>query len=142
MKKSPNALLNAVNKPVESPPAPVPNGGKFKTPVPDNDYPETLGGKPPHPGYLEKGPLFTREMWDKWTPEMLNLPSRPVRTTRNPNPKYVDAISTAMSSLEEPRTQVTGPPPCSGFLQRGSWSATSADLDVINSSIGAMVSAA
>ena len=55
------------------------------------EYYETLSGKKTHPGYLEKGPLYTKEMWDKWTPEMLNINSsntRPVRSTRNPNPQY------------------------------------------------------
>ena len=44
----------------------------------------------PHPDYLAKGDVITREMFDKWTPDLLNLPNRPVRSTRNPNPNYVD----------------------------------------------------
>ena len=58
---------------------------------------ETLSGKKPHPGYLAKGPIFTKEIWDKWKPEYLGLPpvptnSRPVRTSRNPAPQYLDAV--------------------------------------------------
>ena len=56
---------------------------------------ETLSGKQPHPGYLQKGPLITSKMFDNadW-PSILNIPksSRPARSTRNPNPQYVDAI--------------------------------------------------
>ena len=51
---------------------------------------ETLSGDQPHPGYIAKGPLITADMLKKWTPEMLNLPTRPVRSTRNPNPLYID----------------------------------------------------
>ena len=64
--------------------------------VPSSSSLPEKGGKiqnarKPHPAYLEKGELFTEEMMDKWTPELLNLPSnsRPVRSTRNPNPNYV-----------------------------------------------------
>ena len=49
----------------------------------------------PHPDYLAKGPLITREMFNKWTPDLLNLPARPVRSTRNPAPNYVDAMVAA-----------------------------------------------
>ena len=53
-----------------------------------------------HPEYLKKGPLITEDMYNRadW-PEILNIPqsSRPVRTTRNPTPKYVDAMWTASS---------------------------------------------
>ena len=42
-----------------------------------------------------KKPIITREMFDKWTPELLNLPSRPVRSTRNPQPNYVGAMIAA-----------------------------------------------
>ena len=49
---------------------------------------------PPHPNYVAKGPIITREMFDKWSPDMLGLPSntRPARSTRNPTPRYVDAM--------------------------------------------------
>ena len=40
----------------------------------------------PHPDYLKRGPLITREMFNKWTPELLGI--RPPRSTRNPNPNY------------------------------------------------------
>ena len=50
------------------------------------------------PAKIQKGPLITRAMFDQWTPELLGLPEtekpdRPVRSTRNPNPIYVDAIN-------------------------------------------------
>ena len=58
---------------------------------------ETLDGTKPHPGYLEKGPLITKEIFDKWKPEYLGLPersnTRPARSTRNPDPKYVDSLA-------------------------------------------------
>ena len=50
-------------------------------------------------------PVFTRETFDKWSPEVfkaagspdfVNTPSgRPVRSTRNQNPQYIDAITAA-----------------------------------------------
>ena len=53
-----------------------------------------------------KGPVITREMFDKWTPDLLGIPhpsspapqpptasTRPVRSSRNPNPQYIDAIN-------------------------------------------------
>ena len=55
---------------------------------------ETSNRKQLHPNYLAKGELITDDMFRQWTPELLNIPppsSRPVRTTRNPNPQYVDA---------------------------------------------------
>ena len=41
----------------------------------------------------DKGPIITREMYDNWTPDLLGIPpsTRPVRSTRNPNPKYNDS---------------------------------------------------
>ena len=43
--------------------------------------------KPPNPN----GPLITRDMFDKWTPDLLGLPpSRPARSTRNANPRYAE----------------------------------------------------
>ena len=56
---------------------------------------DTLSGRRPHPDYLKKGPVITDEMFQKWTPDLLNLPRRPVRATRNQSPKYVDAIWSA-----------------------------------------------
>ena len=53
-----------------------------------------------------KGPVITREMFDKWTPELLGLPNttesasgRPVRSTRNPKPNYIDAINGHFASI-------------------------------------------
>ena len=38
-----------------------------------------------------KGPLITKKMLDNWNPDLLGLHSdRPARSTRNPNPQYVD----------------------------------------------------
>ena len=50
---------------------------------------ETLSGNAPHPDYVRKGPIITTEMFQKWTPDLLDLPTRPVRQSRNP-PQYVD----------------------------------------------------
>ena len=53
---------------------------------------DTLSGKPPHPGYLAKGPLITEKMLDQWTSDMNNKTehnsNRPLRSTRNANPQY------------------------------------------------------
>ena len=65
------------------------------TPSADMSLPETTS-KTPHPDYIKKGPLITEEMFDNanW-PKILQIPSRgrPIRSTRNPNPSYVDAVS-------------------------------------------------
>ena len=80
-----------------------PDGGKIQT------------TKTPHPDYVKKGPLITDEMFSKWTPELLNLPSRPVRSTRNPNPVYVDSIECSFSPA--------------------AWSASNAEIEALNNSI-------
>ena len=82
---------------------------------------ETLSGRKPHPEYLAKGPIISKESFDKWTPEMLGIPqnSRPVRSTRNPQPKYVDAVSMPMSS----------------YLGSIAWSASPIEIDAINKAI-------
>ena len=57
-------------------------------------------GRNVHPDYLNKGPLITKEMFDKWTPSIVGANgqssfssyNRPVRSTRNVNPSYVDAM--------------------------------------------------
>ena len=54
--------------------------------------------------------------------------NRPVRSTRNPSPIYVDAFSTV--------AEATGPPPFRGFPKLRTWSASASDLDAINASIG------
>ena len=52
---------------------------------------------------------------------------RPARTTRNPNPSYVDALSI---------DRITGPPPSPAFLKRNNmWSASAKDLYNINKAI-------
>ena len=66
-----------------------------------SDHHDTLSGKPPHPGYIEKGPLITQKMFDDadW-PKILNLPStRPIRSSRNQSPNYVDSLSVPMGSI-------------------------------------------
>ena len=79
---------------------------------------ETLSGNKPHPAYLTKGPIISEEMYNKWTPQMLGLPeSRPVRSTRNPSPKYVDSISLDASHV--PRF----------------WSASKSELESLNKAI-------
>ena len=103
---------------------------RSKSPTKTNDVSEkiqtafdTLSGKPPHPDYIKKGPIITNQMFDdaNW-PQILKIPesSRPIRASRNPNPRYVDAIS-------------FGPPPQLGFPRvQPTWSASSADLAEIN----------
>ena len=57
---------------------------------------ESLSVKSPHPNYVRKGPIITNEMFSKWSPDMLEASgtnARPVRSTRNKNPKYVEAIA-------------------------------------------------
>ena len=57
-------------------------------------------GRNVHPDYLAKGPLITREMFAKWSPSIISAGgqssfssyNRPVRSTRNANPSYVDAM--------------------------------------------------
>ena len=76
---------------------------------------DTLTGKRPHPGYLAKGPLITTEMFEKWTPDLLGLPSvgneRPIRSTRNKNPLYVNAMwSASKEELEIINRSVTQRP--------------------------------
>ena len=63
------------------------NESPVADPLPDN-RPQ------PHPDYIKKGPIITRQMFDKWTPDLLGLPAsgRPIRATRNPAPNYVDAL--------------------------------------------------
>ena len=63
--------------------------------VADDTAYETMSGKRPHPAYLEKGPVITREAFDKWSPEVFRAAgspdfTRPQRSTRNPSPKYKD----------------------------------------------------
>ena len=74
---------------------------------------ETLSGRAPHPDYLKKGPVITRQMFDQWSPDTFaaagsSLSVRPVRKTRNQAPQYVDAISPGLSeSLESINGQLT-----------------------------------
>ena len=81
---------------------------------------ETLSGRRPHPDYIAKGPIISREMYDKWTPDLLGIPqtSRPVRSTRNPCPKYVDSASNM-----------------SCFMGSIAWSATKSEINELNSAI-------
>ena len=83
-----------------------PEGGKIQT------------AKTPHPDYIKKGPLITEQMFREWTPELLNLPPRPVRSTRNPNPVYVDSIESG-----------------AGVFGPAAWSASVAEIKAINNSI-------
>ena len=102
--KSPTPLSSSPDpNPSTGPPSIPPfskeqtGGGEIQT-TPDENY-ETLSGKKPHPDYLKRGPIITKEIFDKWTPDLLGIPSpppdKPVRKTRNPNPKYVDAMWSA-----------------------------------------------
>ena len=72
---------------------------------------------------------------------------RPVRSTRNPVPNYVDAVIATIDFTKPPPpfhnlsatrpepTVVTGPPPHSGFIQQRIWEATPQELQDINNSI-------
>ena len=102
------------------PPPSQPFTNNKPSPV-DTQY-ETLTGKKPHPGYLEKGPLITTEMFNKFTPDIFEELRRPVRSTRNPNPQYVDIAAIDFS---------IPPPP----LPQSAWTASPEDLQVINASI-------
>ena len=76
-----------------------------------------------------------------------NQALKPVRSTRNPAPNYVDAIIATIDFTKPPPpfknlsatrpepTVVTGPPPYSGFIQPGTWEATPQELQAINNSI-------
>ena len=66
-------------------------------------------GRLVHPNYLSKGPIISTKMFKNWTPDLLGPPTddRPVRSTRNKNPNYIDAI----------------------------WSASQAEIDLINQSV-------
>ena len=83
------------------------------------DSHNTLSGLPPHPDYVKKGPLITEEMFENanW-PKILQIPSRdqPIRSTRNPNPSYVDALR-----------------------KSSAWTASAMDIASINASIGGRV---
>ena len=78
--------------------SPSQKGGNFEnelspepTPAEPTDpvYYETLGGKKPHPEYLKKGPIFTKEMLDKWPSVFSEIPGRyPKRASRNQHPVY------------------------------------------------------
>ena len=101
-------------------------------------------GRPPK----EQEPLVTPpttpvEEGESLEPDNNQAP-RPVRSTRNPAPNYVDAIVATMDFTKPPPplnendsepTIVTGPPPYCGFLQRGAWKATPQELQAINNSI-------
>ena len=54
-------------------------------------------GRQVHPKYIEKGPVITHEMYNKWTPELLGIPNRnnprPARSTRNQEPQYVHYLA-------------------------------------------------
>ena len=67
-------------------------GGKFK-----RDKRRDSSTKDSSPENNAKGPLITKQMFDKWTPDLLGItPSnRSVRSTRNPAPRYVDATAAA-----------------------------------------------
>ena len=114
-------------KPVEPDPKPTNSSGKDKEVNKPKgakiQTPETMSTNP-HPNYIAKGPLVTEQMFNQanW-PKILGLPpaSRPVRTTRNPNPVYIDAIQSI--------GDFSRPPP------NHYWSPTPAELADLNKSI-------
>ena len=55
-------------------------------------------GRQVHPDYyIKKGPVITNEVFNKWTPDLLGIPSRnnprPARSTRNQEPQYVHYLA-------------------------------------------------
>ena len=57
-------------------------------------------------------------------------PIRPIRSTRNPDPKYVWSTSNSVYSVKS-----SGPPPYLGFPSAAMWTASPSDLAIINQSI-------
>ena len=57
-------------------------------------------GRLVYPKYLTKDPVITSHMFQQWTPDLLGLPadSRPVRSTRNKNPQYINTMWTASAA--------------------------------------------
>ena len=75
-------------------------------------------------------PVIPNDLYEDLSPEVTAnfaptdpKPSRTVRSTRNPNPIYVDSM------------EFSGPPPFRGFPVNRTWSASAADLEAINQSI-------
>ena len=73
--------------------------GKIQNGHSQNQTETSLPSHKVHPDYWKKGPVITDAMFRKWTPDLLGIPSPPVgraaRSTRNPNPQYVDAVFAA-----------------------------------------------
>ena len=76
-----------------------PTLGRPKKPTPIIESASTTGppsNKPftkysssnPHPDYIKKGPLFTQEMFDKWTPDLLGIPDINTIDLSQPPPNF------------------------------------------------------
>ena len=77
-------LATTTNQPVKSQPAEIQTSDSLPEP--------RKRRRPDSP--RDQRPLITRQMFDNWTPDLFGpSPSgRPVRSSRNPAPKYVDAM--------------------------------------------------
>ena len=93
---------NAVEVPRPKLGRPKKNSAGSKKTVVEEEEPEPYPSWSPRPGPMNcnYGPIITEEMLDQWgnIPESSPEPSdpassRPVRSTRNKNPQYIDAIS-------------------------------------------------
>ena len=118
-----------INKPAAAPPTHAEEPPNSNVPVDHEGNEVSPDWSPrPSPSNCNYGPVITKDMLDKWG-EVVQPSSRPVRSTRNPNPIYMDAIST------ETAQGFSGPPPFRGFPELRTWSASRSDLDSINQSI-------
>ena len=59
----------------------------------ETSEPETYPTWSPRPGPMNcnYGPIITKDMLDQWNPMADEPNARPIRSTRNPNPRYVDS---------------------------------------------------
>ena len=100
-------------------------------PSKENEEPyETLSGRKPHPDYLKRGPIITKEIFDKWRPEYLGLPP-----SSDPHPT-TPATTDVNNNIASINFTVPPPPYLKQKLHQTSmWSASSQDLFTINQSI-------
>ena len=104
----------------------------FKAPAEVQEAERPKLGRPPRQGHSPsaiqdqvKPSTITRSEAPSDTSTELEKPNRPIRSSRNANPIYVDSVATR------------GPPPHLGFpVVPKIWSASSAELEMINRSIG------
>ena len=91
-----SAPVRTRGRPIKSASASETKSGKIQN---KNRVLDPESGRQVHPAYLQKGPLITKQMLDNWSPDISNASSnftntmRPVRSTRNNNPVYIDAFA-------------------------------------------------